>query len=41
LASEPQAMRPRGRATCRYEDNIKMNLRETVWRRGLDWTGTE
>jgi hypothetical protein len=32
-----EGKRPLGGPRCRWEDNIKINLRETAWS-GLDWT---
>jgi len=31
--------RPLGRARCRWEDNITMDLPEMGWERGLGWIG--
>jgi hypothetical protein len=36
LVGKPEGKRPRGRATRRWMDNIKMNLREIGWD-GMDW----
>jgi hypothetical protein len=36
LVGEPEGKRPLGRFTHRWEDNIKMYLRETGWE-GVDW----
>jgi hypothetical protein len=37
LVGRPEGRRPLGRPRCRWEDNIKMDLREIrVWGRGLD-----
>jgi hypothetical protein len=33
---KPEGKKPLGRPRCRWEDNIKMNLRETV-SDGMDW----
>jgi hypothetical protein len=33
---KPEGARPLGRPRCRWEDNIKMDLREIEWR-GMDW----
>jgi hypothetical protein len=33
---KPEGKRPLGRPTCRWVDNIKMDLRETGWD-GMDW----
>jgi hypothetical protein len=35
LAGKPEGKRPLGRPRCRWEDNIKMDLREIQWR-GMD-----
>jgi hypothetical protein len=32
----PEGKRPLGRPRRRWEDNIKMNLREIIWG-GIDW----
>jgi hypothetical protein len=37
LVEKPERRTPLGRARRRWEDNIKMGLREVGWR-GLDWT---
>jgi hypothetical protein len=34
LVGKPEGWRPHGRPICRWEDNIKMNLREVGW--GVD-----
>jgi hypothetical protein len=41
LVGKPEGKRSLGRPTCRWVDNIKMDLRETGWTR-LIWlrTGT-
>jgi hypothetical protein len=31
LVGKPEGKRPLGRLRCRWEDNIKMNLREIGW----------
>jgi hypothetical protein len=36
LVGKPEGKRPLGRSRRRWEDNIKMNLREIVFR-GADW----
>ena len=36
LVGKPQGKRPLGRPRCRWEDNIKMNLKE-VGCGGMDW----
>jgi hypothetical protein len=33
---EPEGKRPLGRPRCRWEDNIRMDLREKQWG-GMDW----
>jgi hypothetical protein len=33
---KPEGKRPLGRPTCRWVDNIKMDLRE-IGRGGMDW----
>jgi hypothetical protein len=33
---KPGGKRPPGRPRCRWEDNIKMDLRELVWK-VVDW----
>jgi hypothetical protein len=35
---KPEGKKPLGRPTRRWEDNIKMDLREIGWD-GMDWTG--
>jgi hypothetical protein len=37
LEGKPEGRRPLGRHRCRWEDNIKMDLREVGW--GV-WTGS-
>jgi hypothetical protein len=37
LVGRPEGKRPRGRPRRRWEDNIKMDLREKEWD-GMDWT---
>jgi hypothetical protein len=32
LVGKPEGRRPLGRSRCRWEDNIKMDLREVRWR---------
>ena len=34
---KPEGRRPLGRHRRRWEDNIKMDLREVGWGRGIDW----
>jgi hypothetical protein len=36
LVGKPEGRRPLGRTRRRWEDNIKMDLREVGWR-GMDW----
>jgi hypothetical protein len=36
LVGKPEGRRPLGRLRRRWEDNIKMDLREVRWR-GIDW----
>jgi hypothetical protein len=36
LLRKPEGMRPLGRPRRRWEDNIKMDLREVGWEYGLD-----
>jgi hypothetical protein len=36
LLGKPEGKRPLGRPRCKWEDNIKMDLRETGWG-GMDW----
>jgi hypothetical protein len=38
LVGEPEGKRPLGRPRRRWEDNIKMNLREMGWD-GMEWNG--
>jgi hypothetical protein len=33
---KPEGKRPLGRPRCRWEDNIKMDVREIGWG-GMDW----
>jgi hypothetical protein len=33
---KPEGKRPLGRPSCSWEDNIRMDLRETGWG-GMDW----
>jgi hypothetical protein len=37
LVEKPEGRRPLGRPRRRWEDNIKMDLREVGWRGGMDW----
>jgi hypothetical protein len=34
---KPEGKRLLGRSRCRWEDNIKMDLREVGWGGGMDW----
>jgi len=36
LVGKAERKRPLGRPRCRWEDNIKMNLKEIEWE-GMDW----
>ena len=36
LVGKPEGKRPLGRPSCRWEDNIKMDLQEVGWSCG-DW----
>jgi hypothetical protein len=36
LFGKPEGKRPLGRRGNRWEDNIRMDLRENVWK-GVDW----
>jgi hypothetical protein len=36
LVGRPEGKRPLGRPRCRWEDNIKVDLKEVEWR-GMDW----
>jgi hypothetical protein len=36
LVEKPEGKRPLGRSRSRWEDNIRMNVRETGWE-GVDW----
>jgi hypothetical protein len=38
LVGKPEEKRPLGRPTCRWEDNIKMDLQD-VGCGGVDWIG--
>jgi hypothetical protein len=40
LVGNPEGKRPLGRPRHRWEDNIKMDLRNTVWGYGLDIYGS-
>jgi hypothetical protein len=39
LVGKPEGRRPRGRLRRRWEDNIKMNLREVGWKHGVGGSG--
>jgi hypothetical protein len=36
LVGKPEGERPLGKPRCRWEDNIRMDLREIRWG-GMDW----
>jgi hypothetical protein len=36
LVGKPEGKRSHGRPTCRWENNIRMDLRETGWE-SVDW----
>jgi hypothetical protein len=36
LFGKPEGTRPLGRSRCRWDDNIRMDLREIGWK-GVDW----
>jgi hypothetical protein len=40
LMGKPEGRRPLGRPRRRWEDNIKMDLREVGWEHGLDQSGS-
>jgi hypothetical protein len=41
LVGKPEGTRPLGRTSCRWEDNIKLDLEEvTCWGYGLDRAGS-
>jgi hypothetical protein len=40
LVGKPEGRRPLGRSRHRWEDNIKMDLREVGWGHGLDQSGS-
>jgi hypothetical protein len=40
LMGKPEGRRPLGRPSRRWEDNIKMDLREAGWGHGLDQSGS-
>jgi hypothetical protein len=37
LVGKPERKRPLGRPRRRWEDNIRMDLREIGWKRVVDW----
>jgi hypothetical protein len=37
LVGKPEGKRPLGRPRCRWEDNVRIDLREVGWK-GVDWT---
>jgi hypothetical protein len=37
LICKPEGKKPHRRPRCRWEDNIKMNLREMGWETGFVW----
>jgi hypothetical protein len=41
LVEIPEGKRPLGRHSCRWDDNIKMHLKETEWEAGFTWLRTE
>jgi hypothetical protein len=36
LVGKPEGKRPLGRLRCRWKDNVRIYLRELVWK-GMDW----
>jgi hypothetical protein len=36
LVGKPEGKRPLGRPRRRWKDNVRMNIREIVWK-GVDW----
>jgi hypothetical protein len=38
LVGKPEGKRPLGRHTCRWGDNIKMDLQEVVWGARTEWS---
>ena len=40
LMGKPEGRRTLGRPSCRWEDYIKMDLRELGWGHGLDRSGS-
>jgi hypothetical protein len=41
FGEETEEKRPLGRPRHRWENNIKMYLKEMEWGHGLDWSGSE
>jgi hypothetical protein len=39
LVGKPEGRRPLGRLRRRWEDNIKMDIKEVGWGYGLNWAG--
>jgi hypothetical protein len=37
LVGKPERKNAHGRPRCRWEDNIKMDLKDVEWGRGMDW----
>jgi hypothetical protein len=37
LVGKPEGRRPLERPRSRWDDNIKMDVREVGWGRGMDW----
>jgi hypothetical protein len=40
LVGEPERKRPLGRRRGKQEDNVRLELRETVWRSEMDSSGS-
>jgi hypothetical protein len=40
LARKPKGKRPHGKHRCKWEDNIKTDLKELGWKNGLDLSGS-
>ena len=40
LVGKPEGKRSLGRPRSRWDDNIKIYVKEICWGRGLDWLGT-
>ena len=38
---KPEGKRPLGGPRHRWEDNMKMDLQEVVWRHGSDWSAQD